>query len=94
MALHDWWDGFMESNDMWNTIEQSCYFRQEMEGNYNAGYESGMESGAEFYYEDFMDQVTEWKYKLVNFLKDKWVNLNKEQMREVEDYLEAYPILK
>ena len=73
----DWWDVFMESNDMWSAIEQSCYFEQEMEGSYNAGYESGMESGYESYYEDFIERATEWKYKLVNFLKDKWVNLNK-----------------
>lgn len=89
-----WWDGFMESNDMWNTIEQSCQYQDDMETHYDSGYESGTEYACEWINEDLIEKVSEWKDKLFNFLKDKWVNLNKNQIQEVEDYLDAYPILE
>jgi len=86
------WDEFLEADDMRNRLEDSCLFIDAMEGASSEGYESGYECGLEENNEDFIDRLGEWKDKLVYFLKDKWVNLNKEQIQEVEDYLLSYPI--
>ena len=63
-----------------------------MEEAESRGYDYGYESAYENIYEDRQEKVEGWMDRFVTFLKDKWVNLNKEQIQEVEDYLGAYPI--
>ena len=87
-----WWDGFMESHDIWTAIEESCFYTQQMETHYDSGYESGQENAYGYIDEDRTERTDDWLDKLFNFLKDKWVNLNKKQIQEVEDFIEAYPI--
>ncbi len=87
-----WLDTFMEMNDVETALEQSCWYEGQMETHYDSGYESGYESADEYINEDWTDRLDEWKDKLFYFLKDKWVNLNKNQIQEVEDFVNAYPI--
>ena len=88
----NWLDSFLDMNDVWITLENSCWYESQMESHYDAGYYSGSESAWEDINIEIGERFTEWKDKLLAFLKDKWMNLNKEQVREVEDFIEAYPI--
>ena len=87
-----WLDTFMEMNDVQTALEGSCWYEEQTEHHYDLGHEAGRESAYEDMNEDHIERVDDWLDKLVNFLKDKWVNLNKNQIQEVEDYLNAYPV--
>jgi hypothetical protein len=89
-----WLERFLGMSDLFEALESSCWYDGERESWEERGYEYGRESAYEDIEFEKDEKFQEWLDKFTTFLKNGWMNLNKEQIRELDDWLNAYPFSK